>query len=305
MSQNILITGGTGLIGKALTPLLKNRGYKVSYLSREKKYYPDIDVFRWDIAKKFIEEESLLQADGIIHLAGAGVADKKWTPERKREILESRTKSTELLAEKLQALGKKPEVFVSASAIGIYGADTGDKWLYEESIYGDDFLAEVTKAWERSVGLIEAQEIRTVKLRIGVVLHKERGALPKMAQPIKLGLGASLGSGRQYISWIHWYDLCQMFLFAIENQAIKGVFNAVAPQPVTNTEFTKTLAQVLKRPLLSPIAAPSFMLKLALGEMATMVLGGNRVSCQKIEKAGFQFQFPQLKMALEEIYKVK
>lgn len=300
MNKHILITGGTGLVGSHLSQLLLQKGYTVSHLSRRKAPNAEIPAYQWDIAEGTLEEEALKKADYIVHLAGAGVADKSWTEARKQIILESRTKSTQLLAQKIQALQLHPRAFISASAIGIYGLNTGDRLLQEKSPCGDDFLAEVTKAWEQNTHLIEQQGIRTVKLRIGVVLSPQGGALQKLAQPVRLGVGAALGSGKQYISWIHLNDLCQMILYTIENDTLTGAYNAVAPEPVTNGQITQAIAKVLRRPLLMP-NVPTFVLKLMLGEMANMVLGGCKVSGKKIEEAGFQFQFRKITEALQDL----
>ncbi len=300
MKKQLLITGGTGLIGTHLTALLQAKGYQISYLSRSQQDIPQVKVYQWDIPKQQIESGALASHQAIIHLAGAGVADQRWTESRKQTILKSRTESTRLLRQELEKLETKPKAFLSASAIGIYGNDTGEAWMKEDAPSGDDFLAEVTKQWEDSVDQIAELGIRTVKLRIGVVLSEKGGALEKIAQPIKLGAGAALGSGKQYLSWIHIDDLCQMFIHALENEAVQGVFNAVGPHPATNAEFTKATAQVLNRPLILP-NVPSFALKLMLGEMASIVLGGNRVSSEKIQAQGFQFQYPTLKPALQDL----
>ncbi|MDX2306019.1 MAG: TIGR01777 family oxidoreductase [Microscillaceae bacterium] len=299
--KNILITGGTGLVGQRLTALLQQKNYQVSYLSRSRNTSGAIQTYQWDIPQGKIDEEALQKADYIIHLAGAGVADKSWTAERKKVILESRTQSTLLLYSELKRLDLHPKAFISASAIGYYGLDTGDALLYEDSQAGNDFLAQVTQAWEDAIDKVSTLGIRTAKLRIGIVLSNHGGALPKIVQPIRYGLGAALGTGKQYMSWIHIDDLCRMFIYALENQALEGVYNAVASSPVSNAEFTQVAAQVLHRPLLLP-AVPAFALKMALGEMAGIVLGGNRVSNDKIKKSGFSFQFEHLQEALSDLY---
>lgn len=300
MAKNVLITGGTGLIGSRLTELLLQGGHRVSLLSRKKEFIPDVTVYQWDIAKKNIELEAIEKADYIIHLAGAGVADGRWTDNRKREILESRTGSAGLLYESLKQTGHRPQAFISASAIGIYGADRGDELLSEESSYGNDFLATVTKAWENSVQPIADLGIRTVKLRIGIVLSEKGGALAKLAAPIRLGAGTALGSGRQWMSWIHIDDLCRMFMYALENESLAGAYNAVGPHPDTNTDLTRAAADALDRPLILP-NAPAFALKLLFGEMAVVVLGGVRVSNRKIAQAGFGYRFAGLPSAMADL----
>ncbi|WP_448528946.1 TIGR01777 family oxidoreductase [Raineya sp.] len=298
--KHILITGGTGLVGKKLTELLLSKGYAVAYLSRKKKPFPSVKVYEWNIYQKTIEKEAITEAEAIIHLAGAGVADKTWTESYKKEILESRVLSTQLLYETLEQTQHSVKSFISASAVGIYGFDTGEQWLDENSPHGKDFLADVTEKWETEVQKIADLGVRTAILRIGIVLAKEGGALPKLLQPIRWGLGAALGSGKQYMSWIHIKDLAQMFVFALENEHLKGVFNAVGNKPCTNAELTQAIAQTIHKPLFLP-NVPSFALKLMVGEMAQMVLGGNRVSNEKILQAGFQYQFPTLQEALKDL----
>lgn len=298
--KNILITGGTGLVGQALTSLLQTKGYQVSYLSRSSQDLPNIKTYIWDIKNQQIDPEAIQQADAIIHLAGAGVADKSWSEARKEEILKSRTDSTLLLADTLKNTTHSVKAFVAASAIGYYGLDTGATRITEDAPAGSDFLAQVTKAWEQTVEEVAQQGIRTVKLRIGIVLSTQGGALPKLMQPVKFGAGAALGSGKQYMSWIHINDLAKMFLFALENEDLQGAYNAVGTQAISNAEMTQAIAKVLGRPLFLP-NVPTFALKLVLGEMAEMVTGGNNVASEKIQKAGFQFEFTEIQAALKDL----
>jgi len=298
--QNILITGGTGLVGQALTQLLLKEGYQVSYLSRSEQDIPNIKTYLWDVKKQTIDAQAIQKADAIIHLAGAGVAEERWTNSRKQEILESRTDSTTLLVKALKDTSHAVKTFISASAIGYYGLDTGSTLINEDSQAGNDFLAEVTKSWERSVEDISDLGIRTTKLRIGVVLSEKGGALPKIMQPVKFGAGAALGSGKQYMSWIHIKDLARMFLFVLQQDKMEGIYNAVGPNPLNNAEITQAIAKTLGRPLFLP-NVPEFALKLIMGEMAGIVTGGNRVSSQKIEKAGFDFQFAEISPALKDL----
>ncbi len=300
MSQKVLITGGTGLIGSRLTEMLLEKGCEVAYLSRRASEARGVKMYPWDPAKGSLAEEAIRGADSIIHLAGAGVADERWTAGRKKEILESRTQSSRLLYEALQRTPHRVKTFLSASAIGMYGADRGEELLTETSPAGDDFLAEVTKAWEGAVQPVAGLGIRTVLLRIGIVLSEKGGALAKMAQPVRLGAGAPLGSGKQWVSWIHVDDLCRMFLYALENPEVQGAYNAVAPEPATNEALTKGIAEVLGKPLFLP-NVPAFALKLAIGEMAVSVLGSAKVSSQKITRAGFTYQYPGLNPALRHL----
>ncbi len=304
MPKTILITGGTGLIGSELTKQLLAKGHTVRYLSRNPGKTDQIEAFKWDIKNNEIDDAAFQGVDTIVHLAGAGIADKKWTKERKKVILESRTKSTELLSSKLKSLTHEVRSFVSASAIGYYGYDTGGVLKKEDSRFGDDFLATVTKEWEASVDELSKNNpgLRVAKLRIGIVLSEKGGALAELAKPIKYLVGAPLGSGQQYMSWIHIEDLAGMFVHAIENNDLKGVYNAVAPNPVTNKEVTKAAAKAMGKPLFLP-NVPGFVLKLVLGEMASMVLGGSKVSSEKIEASGYNYKFKQLQPAIDDLLK--
>lgn len=304
MKERVLITGGTGLVGRKLSEILLQEGYQVSFLSRSKKSIPNVEVFQWDIYKDSIEQRAIETADYIVHLAGAGVADHRWTESYKKEILESRLLSTQLLHKSIQNASKKPKAFLAASAVGIYGFDSGTNLLNEDSPQGTDFLAEVTKKWEKETSKIKELGVRTSIFRIGIVLSTEGGALAKMMQPIEFFVGAALGSGKQYMSWIHIEDLARMFLFGIKNSEVEGVFNAVGNLPATNTEFTQALAKILKKPLFLP-NVPSFVLKVMLGEMSAMVIGGNRVSNKKILEAGFKYKFNTLEEALQDLLQKK
>ncbi len=300
MSKIVLVTGGTGLVGTRLTSLLIEKGCQVRYLSRNPGKVSEVESFSWDIDRQTIDEKALDGVDYIIHLAGAGVADKKWTTQRKKEILQSRTKSTEVLRSALANKDHQVKAFISASAVGYYGWDTGGVWKKEDSRFGDDFLATVTKSWEAEVDQVEKLGIRVAMLRIGIVLSDKGGALKELTKPIKWGAGAALGKGDQYMSWIHLDDLCKMFIHALENDTIQGIYNAVAPNPVTNKELSKLSAKVLGKPFFLP-NVPGFVLKLALGEMASMVLGGNRVSSEKIQNDGFTFTYPEVEPALNDL----
>lgn len=303
MKEKILITGGTGLVGKKLTRLLTQSGYSVGILTRgESRAENNIQYYNWDIKEKTIDKKAFENVSYIINLVGAGVADEKWTEKRKSVILKSRTESTKLLYDQVKANNIQLQGFVSASAIGIYGNFEGSELKTEESPKGDDFLAEVVKAWETEANQFISLGIRTALMRIGVVLASSGGALEKIAQPIRFGIGTPLGCGDQYMSWVHIDDLCNMFLWAIQNDQVQGSFNAVNPNPVTNKEFTKAVAKILKKPLWLP-NVPSFVLKLMLGEMSSIVLGGSRISHQKLKDHGFSHQYDQLSHALESLLK--
>lgn len=299
MNQTVLITGGTGTIGRRLTHLLQQQDYQVSVLSRTTKSVSGVKTYQWDVKRGHVDPHAIQSADHIVHLAGAGVADERWTDARKDEILSSRTQSTELLARALAKNPHKVKSFIASSAIGYYGGDTGDRPLTETSSGGSDFLAQVTRAWERSEDEVAQLGIRTVKFRTGVVLTMAGGALPKLAQPIRLGAGAPIGSGQQYISWIHLNDLCQMYLRAIQDESWQGVYNAVAPTPVTNETLTRAIAGVLNRAMVLP-NIPNFVIKLMFGELAITVTGGNYVLNKRIsEETDFQYQYGYLTKALE------
>lgn len=300
MSGRILITGGSGLIGTRLSEMLIDQGYEVAHLSRNARQYSHYKTFKWDIDRGTIDDNVLSYADYIVNLAGASVAEGKWTKDRKREILESRVKSTALLQECLSKTNHHVKAFISASAIGIYG-DTGHHLVTEESQYGDDFLAQVCKQWETAAWQVHELGIRTCILRLGIVLSNKGGALPQMAKPVKLMAGAPLGSGKQYMSWIHIDDLCRLFIQAIEEPQFQGVYNAVAPNPVTNEEFTRLLAHVMHRPL-TGLKVPAVGLKLMLGEMSEVVLEGQRVSANKVMQTGFTFEYQNPQKALESFY---
>ncbi|MEQ9299275.1 MAG: TIGR01777 family oxidoreductase [Cyclobacteriaceae bacterium] len=299
MANKILITGGTGLVGARLKELWLAQNKDVALLSRSQT---DLSKgrYNWDIKAQTIDQRALEELQGVVHLAGAGVADGRWTDARKKAILDSRIQSTNLLYDQLKGLKQRPKVFVSASAIGIYGYDTGDTLMTEESPAGDDFLADVVKQWEAAVDRIKELGIRVVKLRIGIVLAEDGGALPKMVQPIRLWAGAPLGSGQQYMSWIHIDDLCQMMLWSLAQDKVEGTYNAVGPNPATNAELTKSAAQVLSKPLFLP-NVPGFVIKLMFGEMGNIVLGGNNVSNQKMATSGFKYQFEELESALKDL----
>ena len=299
MSKHILLTGGTGLLGKQLTNALINKGYAVSHLSRSPGKDQRVKTYLWDIHKGVIDDTCIDGVDTIIHLAGAGIADKRWTDERKKELIESRTKSIGLVYDVLKKKKHSISSIVSASATGYY-SNRGDELLTEDSAPAHDFLGTCCIEWEKAVDEGEQLGLRVVKFRTGVVLDKDGGALPQLALPIKLGVGSPLGDGKAWIPWIHHEDVVDMYLYGIEKQ-LQGVYNMVAPNPITNAQLTKAVAKQLHRPLWAP-NVPTFMLKLLFGEMSLVVLGSTKVSTQKIEDAGFEFKFKEIEGALEEIY---
>jgi len=302
----ILITGGTGLVGKALGQALLNKGDNVIILSRQAGKKPvtaNLTYAQWDVEAQTIDREAIEKADYIIHLAGAGVADQRWTKKRKQEILDSRVNSSKLIVDSLTNIPNKVQAVVSASAIGWYGPDPvvpNPSPFVEEAPANDDFLGITCKLWEESIEPVTQLGKRLVKLRTGIVLSTAGGALKEFIRPMKFGVAAILGSGKQIISWIHIDDLVNMFIAAIENENMSGAYNAVAPHPVSNKELTLQLARSRKK-FYIPFPVPSFLLKLILGEMSVEVLKSATVSSLKISNTGFQFQFPDQTAALKEL----
>ena len=299
-NQHILLTGGTGLIGTILTQQLVAKGHTVSHLSREPGKSPNVKTYLWNIVKDEIDPHCIDGVDTIVHLAGAGIADGRWTDERKKELVNSRTKSIELIYEVMKNHLHTIKNVISASATGYYG-NREDELLTEKSTPSFDFLSTCCIEWEQAVDKGEPLGLRVVKFRTGVVLNKKGGALPQLAAPIKFGAGSPLGSGKQWIPWIHWQDVIDIYLRGIEDTTLKGVYNMVAPNPVTNKQMTQAVAKQLHRPLWLP-NVPALALKLLLGEMAEVVLGSDRVSAQKIGDAGYKFKYPDIAAALKEIY---
>jgi hypothetical protein len=298
--QTILITGGTGVIGRELNDKLRSKGYRVAILSRTTRKSADIPHYYWDIRKKTIEKEAIETADYIIHLAGANIGDKRWSKQRSKLIIDSRVESANLLFDKISTARKKPKAFISASAIGYYGTTTSDKIFSETDPPANDFLGETCKLWEQAADNFERMGIRTVKIRTGIVLSKQGGVLTKMLIPTKLGIGSAIGSGRQYMPWIHIDDLCGIYIKAIEDTRMNGAYNAVAPDQPTNKDFIQTLAHILKKPFWAP-AVPSLAINIIFGRMSSLLLEGSRVSSDKIIASGYNFLFPSLESALTDL----
>jgi uncharacterized protein (TIGR01777 family) len=304
--SSVLITGGTGVVGSALCHLLLDKGYRVIVLSREPeaKGSAGVSFARWDPSRQTIDPVAIREADYIIHLAGAGVADKRWSAKRKKEIMDSRTVSSALIAKTLKEIPNKIQAVVSASAIGWYGADPtipNPRPFTESDPPGDDFLGETCRLWESAISPVTASGKRLVILRTGIVLNRGKGALEEFKKPIKAGIAAILGNGKQVLSWIHIDDLCRLYLEAIERKDWQGVYNAVAPAPVDNKTLTMELARRLKGRSFISIHIPAFILKIALGEMSVEVLKSTTVSAEKIRNTGFQFLCPSIDSALKEL----
>jgi len=291
---NVLVTGSHGLIGTALIPRLRARGDRVLRLVRGAPEGTD-DV-SWDPAAGTIDAGALDGIDAVVHLAGAGIGDKKWTPERKQLVLDSRTKPTALLAGALAALDRKPRVLVSASAIGYYG-DRADEILTEDSGPGSDFGAQVCREWEDATAPAAEAGIRVVRVRTGLVLAADGGLLKRLLLPFKFGLGGRLGSGKQYMSWIAIDDQLRALLHVIETDVLAGPLNLTAPNPVTNAEFTATLGDVVHRPTVLPTPLPALKIVYG-GELVDTLLGSQRVSSGKLRSSGFEFSYPDLDAAL-------
>ena len=302
--QTILITGGTGLIGKALTKHLIARGYKVIVLTRQEKSSTEIEYAEWDIQNQTIDIAAIQKADYIIHLAGAGVMDKRWTEAYKKEIVDSRTKSSELLVTTIKNNSNSVKAIISASAIGWYGPDTiPGSYFNEDYKANKSFLGETCRLWEESIEPVEQLGKRLVKLRTGIVLSNDGAAFVEFKKSLQLGVAAILGSGKQMISWIHIDDLCKLYIAAIENENLRGSYNAVTPEPVSNKQLIIALAKKIKGRFFIPIHAPAFMLKIILGEQSIEVLKSTTVSCNKIRQTGFVFLYPTLESALTELCK--
>ncbi len=305
--KNILITGGTGLVGNALSDMLIEKGYAVTTLTRSTNKTTTntgVEFAHWDIKNHYIDPAAIAKADYIIHLAGAGVVDKKWTECYKKEILDSRIKSSELIIHSLQNNTHKVKAIISASAIGWYGPDVKENYQFVETDAADGhFLGETCKLWEESIEPATKLGIRVCKIRTGIVLSKIGGALAEFIKPIRLGVAAILGNGNQIVSWIHIDDLCRIFVHAIENENLNGSYNAVAPAPVSNKTLTLTLAKIMKGIFYIPSYVPKFVLKIMMGERSIEVLKSTNVSCEKIRNTGFTFLYPSIEVALRQLLK--
>jgi uncharacterized protein (TIGR01777 family) len=303
----VLITGGTGLLGRAMTDLLTGNGFEVIILTRSlerKTSTKNISFALWDVKSGQIDIPALQRADHIIHLAGAGVMDEKWTADYKKEIVESRTESSRLISDTLIKIEHKVQTIVSASAIGWYGEDKFKNKAFTEDDPADaGFLGDTCRLWEAAITGAENAGVRVCKIRIGILLSNDGGAFAEFVKPLKFGVAAILGNGRQYISWIHIDDVCRIFLHAIENTNMSGSYNAVSPAPVTNEYFIMQTALALKGKDFIAVHIPTFVLKTMLGQRSVEILKSATVSCTKIKTTGFQFLYPSLESALSRLAK--
>ena len=295
--MRILISGSHGLVGTALINSLEAEGHEIFRLVRR---YPESEAeIEWSPDRYSIALARIEGFDAVVNLAGESIAEGRWTDEKKRRIRESRVKGTKLLGDALANLASPPKTFICASAIGYYG-NRGDEILSETSAPGDDFLAQVCVEWEKATGLATEKGIRVVNARFGVILDANGGALKKMLPPFRMGVGGKIGSGKQWMSWIALADVVGALNFAVVTESLRGPINFVAPNPVTNAEFTRTLGKVLSRPTLFPI--PAFAVRLLFGEMGeALLLGGQRVTPERLKSTGYQFQYSQLEPGLAAI----
>jgi uncharacterized protein (TIGR01777 family) len=293
--MKILITGASGLIGKALQTSFSEKGYEMLLASRSEP--EDEQHIQWRVEDGFTDPEKLEGVDAVVHLAGESVSGLRWTEDKKKAIRDSRVIGTRNVVDAISKLKNKPSTFISASAIGFYG-ERGDEEVTESSAAGDTFLSDVSKEWEAESRRAEDAGIRTVLLRTGIVLSKDGGALGTMLMPFKLGVGGVVGSGEQWMSWISLDDHIAVINYALENEKVRGAVNSVSPNPVTNEQFTKTLGEVLYRPTFLPL--PEFVVGMVFGEMGdALLLASTKVMPKRLEDAGFEFKYPDLKQAIE------
>lgn len=297
--NTVLITGASGLIGTTLTRMLLNAGYRVKHLGRNRKEVPEVSTYVWDIEKATVDPEAFADVEYIVHLAGANVGERRWTEQRKKEILSSRVGSTLLLYQSLEKYPHTVKKIIGASAIGFYGMKPQKLSCTEEDLPGKDFMAQVCVAWENAV-MNGPDDIQKLIYRIGVVLSSDGGAYPKLSQPVKLLAASPLGSGKQIISWIHIDDVCRAMIFGIEQPHMNGVFNLVAPNPLTNAAMMQALAKAYHKPFF-PLGPPPFVLKMLLGEQADIVLEGVAVSSDKLIHHGFEFRYSRIEEALAKL----
>lgn len=298
--ENVLITGGTGTIGTALSRLLADQGYRVRHLSRKADKDAEFKTYAWSPSKGEMDDEALEDVHHIIHLAGAGVGDKRWTESRKKVILDSRIETAILIYKRVQEKEIRLKSFISSSGISYYGSNTTNNIYKESDSSGSDFLAQVSVKWEQAAQQFSNVADRVAMIRTGVVLSPTGGAMEKIIKPIKMGIGSPLGNGKQFVPWIHLKDIIGIYSHVLNNLEIYGPINAVASEHVNNEELTKTFAKTLGKKLWAP-KVPAFMLKLLFGEMAIIILEGSRIDNNLIKEKGYQFQFDTLEDAAADL----
>jgi uncharacterized protein (TIGR01777 family) len=302
--ESVIIAGGTGLIGRALSGFLQSRGFEVIILTRKPKEHrsnsPGITYAAWNTDEQSVNEEAFKKARYVINLAGAGVADKPWTEKRKKEIIESRTKASDLLIKAMADIPNQIVSVVSASAIGWYKGKSAGQSV-ETDPPDSGFLGETCRAWENSILPVQDLGKKLVILRTGIVLSNDGGAFPQFAKPVRYGIAGVLGDGRQIISWIHIEDICRIYLEAMTNPKWSGVYNSVAPNPVSNKTFTLELAKKMKGSFYIQMPVPNFILRIILGDRSEEVLKSSNISANKLKEAGFQFIFPTIESAIQDL----
>lgn len=298
--MKILITGGSGLVGSSLTKVLLGMNYDVAILTRNQSSDHDFKQYFWDPSKLLIDEDALKGVDCIVHLAGTNISDRRWTKKQKKEIYSSRVESAEFLYQKIKELDIPLKSFVSSSAVGCYGTITSDQIYTEQDHNADDYLGQLCTHWEAKADQFINLGCKVSKVRTGIVLSSKGGVLPKMMFPINWCLGAPLGSGKQFIPWIHIDDLCAIYVNLINELIPSGVYNGVAPEVISNNDFTCIIAEALNKPLWLP-NIPSWVLKIIFGEMSSILLNGCRVSSNKLIKYGFQYKYLSIRSAIHNL----
>ena len=301
--KNILITGGTGLVGTEIRKLLDSRGYTTGILTGRKEIQEE-NSFYWNYEKGIIDDKAIEFADVIIHLAGENISAKRWDARQKEKILNSRVRTTELIYNAVKKCVKKPEKIISASAVGYYGAVSSDRIFVETDPPGTDFLSDVVIKWEESVKKFGELDVDYNLLRLGVVISPQGGALEKMITPVKYFVGSPIGTGKQYMPWIEISDLARVFLLLTENDRCGEIYNAVAPEYIVNRQFTKSLAKTIRRPMIFP-SVPKFLMSLIFGEMAVILTEGSRISSDKILNEGFRFKYNKIDEVFMDYFRKK
>lgn len=296
----VLITGGTGLVGKHLSQKLIDKGYDIAFLSRSKNSIKSIPTYVWDYKTGDIELEAFDNVDYIIHLAGANIGEKRWSERRKKILIDSRVSTGELLLKTIADNDIKIKAFITASGIGYYGAETTENIYTEKDNPSSDFIGKICVSWEKVADKFESIGIRSLKIRTGIVLTKNKGALEKIIKPVKFKIGAILGKGNQYLPWIHIDDLCNIYIKAIKDNKMSGEYNAVAPNHLIYKDLIKLSGNVIGKPFIY-INIPSFIIRLIFGEMSAILLKGSRISADKIIKAGLNFKFTEIEKALKDL----